>query len=153
MCCVPSTDQKNSWIFRCKPWIWGLCNNPQIGYTILGWYVTRCPKHGLLTDPWIATKKVWKVWIKVNPPKTNQEKESGVLSSENRTCRGSSAQLSLEGLQTKRTSFPLPGSFFWCFAPDLCGKDGFPSSIKFFIIGHWLSAYVWTHLVSVWASI
>ena len=81
---LQSTDQDNPCIVLHKPQIKAWHNNPQIGCPILlGWYPMKCAGHGL-TNAQIAAKQVCKSWIEADAPKTNQEKESGVGSIENR---------------------------------------------------------------------
>ena len=90
-----------------------------------------------MTDSWIAQrsnprtapKEVGKAWIKDDPPKMNQEMESGVASVENHadidyksvTRTEALSRLLLEWMQIKRSLFGLPS---WHLAPDLlCGKE------------------------------
>ena len=139
-------DNLNSSIINTYPVV-------QPGWRILGEYT----KHKLITNPWIpqmpnpwiAPQQVCKVWIKANPLERTRKKEWRHIHWKSCVQWYStySVHLSLEWLQVKMTSFPLPGSFLApCFRPFVERK---------FLVQHGMpyngpsfkSAYTWTHLI------
>ena len=93
ICYVQDIEQDSPWIVLHKPQIRALRNNPRIGGAIFELYPNKYAKHGLTTNPWMAwmlnphivPKRVCKVWIKADPFKMNQKKESRDMSIESRT--------------------------------------------------------------------